>query len=335
MTAHPPQEHLLERANEFEFRQWIRLWLREHLAKARENGPDLAALLEEGLEIFHSGSMLFASQDIAQARRLPSGRDELRVHFMGLLGASSPLPSHLVDPLQSADDRWAALRDFHRIFENRSYQLLALALLRCSAAIRVELADADDLQVRLDLLSHTGDRRSRPAKLGGFSHLARCARGKSALWRFLSRQLGTDRIRIDDALVAWIPNPAACTLGTDSVLDGSRAIGSSMPVRGARLAVEIGPLPWEEYHRWTVEPAATGSGLRALVEGFVDREVDWEAWAALDPASLPPGQGRLLGEGAAQARLGHAAWLGEDGLQAARSPLAKSASFGGGACPST
>ncbi|HOX53507.1 MAG TPA: type VI secretion system baseplate subunit TssG, partial [Fibrobacteria bacterium] len=95
-AANSPESRMHSEARNFEFLQWIRLWLRAKVAASREKGVDLLSLLDEGLDIVHSGSIGFAPQDLEQAGMGPNGREELRVHFMGLQGASSPLPAYLV-----------------------------------------------------------------------------------------------------------------------------------------------------------------------------------------------------------------------------------------------
>ena len=308
-----PLDRLRDEARAFEFLQWIRLWIRTRRSSKDGAGQDVLQLLDEGLDIHHSGSLAFAPQDISSAGISASGREELQVHFLGLQGASSPLPSYLVDPLQRSDERWAPLRAFYRLFENRIYRILAMGLILRSPAIRAELGTSDTLQKHLDQWAGCGAASARSRRLGGLSQLVPHARSAIGLDRFLSRQLGISRIELDDSATAWVPNPAPAGFDGTSRLDGSVAAGSEIPVGGDRVEIRIGPLRWEQYRIWARDPASIRTTMGELLGDFLPRPVQWEAVAILDPLTLPVECGRSLGDGnsEAQACLGAAAWLGE------------------------
>ncbi len=320
MTAAPAQR-FREEPRAFSFPQWIRLWLRERL-REEEAPHDLLSLLDDGLDIVHSGSITFAPQDIADLRSSSNGRDELHVHFMGLQGASSPLPAYLTDPLQKSDERWAALRGFYAIFENRTYRLFALATLLRAPWIRSELDKADPLSRNLRLWAGCQDALDASApsrRLGGFSQLVPRLRSKDGLRRFLSQQLGTTVLTVDDSATAWIENPSPASLGS-AALDGSGALGDSLPLGGERLDIRLGPLPWDAYALWAMDRQAATDLVATLVEDFLPRPLPWNAIVELDPTTVPADAGRRLGDGATanQARLGAAAWIGEMDLESAR-----------------
>lgn len=316
-----PAQRFRQDPRAFSFPQWIRIWLREHL-KEIGTATDLLSLMDDGLDIHHSGSISFAPQDIAELRESPTGRDELRVHFMGLQGASSPLPAYMIDPLQKSDDRWAALRGFYNIFENRTYRLFALATLLRSPWIRSEFTKADPLEKHLRLWAgclDAGDPGAPARRLGSFSQLVPHRRSKDGLRRFLAQQLDTPDVQVDDSATAWIDNPAPAHLG-ETALDGSAALGTSLPLGGERLEVRIGPLPWEAYRPWALDREASARIVSTLVEDFLPRPMQWAAEIELDPATLPEDAGRSLGDASAeaQARLGACAWLGTESPEAAR-----------------
>ncbi|HXP90889.1 MAG TPA: type VI secretion system baseplate subunit TssG [Fibrobacteria bacterium] len=328
----PPMERLGDEARAFEFLQWIRLWMRTRLVSGDGTGQDILQLLDEGLDIHHSGSLAFAPQDIASAGKSPAGREELLVHFLGLQGASSPLPSYLVDPLQSVDERWAPLRTFYRLFENRIYRILALGLILRSPEIRAELGVSDALASHLDQWAGCATAESRPRRLGGLSQLVPHARSRTGLERFLSRMLGIERIEADDGPVGWVPNPAPAKMDGDSRLDGTRAAGSELPVAGDRVEIRIGPVRWEQYRAWARDPESIRAAVRGLVEDFLPRPVQWDVVAILDPCGLPPGVGRGLGDRDPdlQACLGAVAWLGDTDPEPAMLSLAPTAGAAGG-----
>jgi predicted component of type VI protein secretion system len=188
-----------------------------------------------------------------------------------------------------------------------------MGLILRSPAIRAELGASDALQKHLDQWAGCGISGTRSRRLGGLSQLVPHARSAKGLERFLSRQLGIAKIKLDDAATAWVPNPSPAGLDGASRLDGSTATGSEIPVGGDRVEIRIGPLRWEQYRIWAREPGAIRATMRDLLGDFLPRPMQWEVVAILDPSTLPAEYGRSLGEGnsEAQACLGAAAWLGE------------------------
>lgn len=323
--TNPPSIRFREEPRAFSFAQWVRIWLRQRLGE-QGRSPDLLSILDDGLDIHHSGSIGFAPQDIAGLGTSPSGREELRVHFMGLQGATSPLPAYMIDPLQRSDDRWGALRDFYKIFENRTYRLFALAILLRSPWIRSEFTQADPLQKHLRLWAGCLDLQDPNApsrRLGSFSQLVPNGRSSDGLRRFLAKQLNAPTVVVDDDLTAWIPNPAPARLG-ELLLDGSGAIGDRIPMGGESLEVKIGPLPWETYRIWSRDRQASTDLVGTLVDDFLPRPMQWSGEVELDPTTVPATAGRHLSDAdsEAQAMLGTCAWLGTESPEAARLVLA-------------
>lgn len=312
------ETRIIPEAKRFEFLQWVRLWLRQKIRSDRGQ-LDSFSHLDEGLDIRHSGSISFAPQDLASAGVSPSGRVELRVHFMGLQGASSPLPAYMVDPLLKSDDQWQALAEFYRIFENRTYRLLAQGLILRSPGIRAELGASDHLQAHLRALGGCTDASAESRRLGGFALLVPQGRSRAGLRRFLAQQLDVSLVDIQDDGLAWVPNPAKATLGT-AILDGSSALGQEIPVGGDRVDIQIGPLPWAQYALWATQPDKIRAKVKVLVEDYLPRPMVWEAVALLDPSGVPPEYGRSLGDSNSetQARLGAISWLGTENPEAAR-----------------
>lgn len=320
-----PAIRFRQEPREFSFPQWVRIWLRQRLAE-QGRSHDLLSLLDDGLDIHHSGSIGFAPQDIAGLGTSPAGREELRVHFMGLQGASSPLPAYMIDPLQKSDDRWLPLRGFYRIFENRTYRLFALAILLRAPWIRSEFLDADPLEKNLRQWAGCLDARDERApsrRLGGFAQLVPNGRSTKGLKRFLSQQLDAPDLVVEDGTPAWIDNPAPAILG-EFRLDGGVALGESVPMGGEHIDIRIGPLPWDAYRIWSRDPQASRDLVGVLVDDYLPRPMEWEGTVDLDPSTVPPGAGRALGDGDAesQAILGTCGWLGEEELQPARLVLA-------------
>ncbi len=303
----------------FGFSQWLRIWIRQKLQEPGR-AMDLLSLLDEGLDIHHSGSIAFAPQDIADLRTSSQGREELRVHFMGLQGTSSPLVSYLVDPLQGSEEKWAALRGFYHIFENRVYKIYGLALLLHSPWIRCEFKSSDSLEQRLRLWAgclETSESWAPERRLGSLSQLVPYERSLRGLHGFLTRQLGESRMEVE-VTTEWIPNPSCARLGK-MTLDGRCALGTEFAVGGEGIQIKMGPLAWDSYLDWARDRKASALRVATLVHDFLPRPMPWEVEVFLDATSRPKGAGRHLGDANQEdcAILGVSAWLGhEDGERA-------------------
>lgn len=306
----PAESRALADARMTAFDQWIRLWLRSR-AREASSRDDILALMASGLRMSHSGSLGFAPQDIASVGKDPGGRDSLKLHFMGLRGASSPLPAYLTDPLERATEGSESLRDFLSLFENRMYQLHALALLRRRPWMREELRRIDDLPTRLRALAGAQEGGATTRRLGAMGLLARRRRSSKGLAVFLADQLGIDRVVVNDRAVAHVPNPVLPKLG-EATLSGGASIGERVPVGGESIAISMGPVAWGAYRRHLGDPAEFRESIRVLIDDYLPRPMLWSVDYSLDLVTVPARAGTILGDRdiQGQVRLGHCGWLG-------------------------
>ncbi|MCB9495716.1 MAG: type VI secretion system baseplate subunit TssG [Fibrobacteria bacterium] len=297
-------------SREFEFAQWIRLWLRECQVEGR-SAHDLLTLLEESLRLAHSGSLGFAPQDIAEFR--PSsegGKAALSLHFLGLKGASSPLPGYLTDLLQSAHPGAPGLRAFLEIFENRLYQLQAIALLSRRPGVREELRSADRLSARLRSLAGVDEEGQASRRMGGMGLLAPKRKSARSLEILLARQLSLSPVKIQDRCVSLIASPKPPALG-DMKLDGRQPLAGAMRCGGELLKIRMGPVPWAKFSEITRDTEAFRIRMRSIVDEFLPRPMGWIAEVVLDVSTVPGDVGIRLGDGPAPVRIGQGAWIGE------------------------
>lgn len=304
------ESRALADARNIAFDQWIRLWLRSKVRDASSR-DDMLALMAAGLRMVHSGSLGFAPQDIASCAKDRRHRDSLKLQFMGLRGASSPLPAYLTDPLEKASEGSDTLRDFLTIFENRMYQLHALALLRRRPWMREELRRIDALPSRLRALAGAPEGAATTRRLGGMGLLARRRRSSKGLAIFLADQLDLDHVDVNDRTVTQVANPSVPKLGS-ATLAGGASIGERVPVGGERIAVAIGSMPWKDFRKRLRDPAGYRESLGVLIEDYLPRPMLWSVDASLDLSTVPPRAGTSLGDRDApfQAHLGQGAWLG-------------------------
>ncbi len=102
-------------------------------------------LEREGIRFVHDPSMAFAASDVAGLRTTDDGRTEILATFLGLVGASSPLPVYFTEDLldaETSDDR--SLRAFYDILHQRLYALFYRAKIkyRFAGAGRADMRDA-------------------------------------------------------------------------------------------------------------------------------------------------------------------------------------------------
>ncbi|MDR1608817.1 MAG: type VI secretion system baseplate subunit TssG [Deltaproteobacteria bacterium] len=165
-------DSLQNEPGEFDYFQAIRL-----LAQLKPE-LDLSDFLESELAIRATPSLGFAGRDLLAFEKDPW---RFTAGFLGLYGASSPLPSLYSQSVlsQSLDDE-TSIRDFLDILAAPFYRLQALAHFHNHLPLRLlELADPDGLRILRDLMGPGGTldrigrlalwaRHSRPAQGLGF-----------------------------------------------------------------------------------------------------------------------------------------------------------------------
>lgn len=298
----------IEDAREYAFEQWVRLWLRRRIAGLAPGDADgILALLEDGIRPESSGSFAFPAQDIADAE-IPDGRTaRLRLHFLGLTGASSPLPSFLVEDLARERESSSPLRDFLHLFERRAYRLYAWVVLQRKIWARAEFSACDGLAERL--MAWAGDTggpdMDDARRLRGMALLGPSVRSAVRLRRYLSMQLSEEAIEVDDRGEQWFANPSPAGLGR-AVLGGDAAIGGRIRLAGERVQVRLGPLHWDSYREFAGDRAGTQARVAGLMEDFLERPRPWRVVFELDADTAPRSTTILGGE----MRLGRHGWIG-------------------------
>ena len=125
-TRHPLATQLLQNGNHFSFYEAIRLLhgLHRDAPKIGRQGPPEL----ERVRIRPLLSMSFPASDIArvESQEMPDGKERFRldVTFMGLYGASSPLPSFYTEDLIRLENDESLLRGFLDLFHHRLFSLL-------------------------------------------------------------------------------------------------------------------------------------------------------------------------------------------------------------------
>lgn len=317
-------EELLRAPGTFEFFRAVQI-LEAHLAgrkrrrKPREVGHDHSPA-EVGVRFDAAPSLAFPSQQIAGVETTGEGdggdpRFDLRVSFLGLVGAAGTLPTHYTEfVLQRVHAKDTSLRDFLALFQDReaAFFYRAWKKYRVPAAFHAA-AGGDPDPILAALLALVGLLpRPRGEALdavhmaqvhhaGLFSNRRRSANGLRAMLRGL---LGCD-VEVEQFVGQWIeldpearsrlgsgPGPGLpARLGDESVL------GSRVWSVDSRVRVVAGPLDRRRFRElWPGgEPVAFLRGvLRAYLGPLIECDLVWEL-APDAPATLQLGGDQQLG----------------------------------------
>lgn len=242
------------------------------------------------------GGASFAPSDVGSVEVDPKGRTVLGVDLPGLRGAGAALPGCWSDPTLRSGESWEAFREFCSLFEGRSLQILAFALLERSPVARE----------RIELERIRSEIRGDPVPARGVDRLGDSPRGRPEVERMLSRRLGVDGVSVDDSASTWIPNPSVAMVGNRLSLDGSCALGERIRMFGARVHVRIEGISWCERPPWADGPGAMGAELEEALAELLPGGWDWNAVLRMDGVPSDA-NGRL---GSSCGALGGAIWLG-------------------------
>lgn len=246
---------LLKEGHTFSFLQAVRL-IRRLSSSYGSGTEDNLMRIRPGL------SLAFPSADIERISEtdLDPPLFEIVVHFLGLYGSSSPLPTFYTEELmdEAADDE-SASRDFLDIINQRLYDLFYAACTKYHLAFQVVEEESGKYLERLFALAGIGNAQmlqnvSDPHRLlryiGLFSQNPRSAMGLETLLR---DALGGLPVRVDPCVErkARIAEDQRLHLGSANHPIGINAVlGEEMTDRMGTFTVSIGPVDFETFERF-------------------------------------------------------------------------------------
>lgn len=329
----PVIRDLLRHPQRYTFGQAVRLL---RLWANPQNARDLEAFLRGRLRFRPALSLAFAVSDVANleidagpgptarnssSNAMPFDTARITATFLGLYGASSPLPKFYTERLldEQAEDG-SVTRDFLDIFNSQFFLLHALVTSyahplhrRVSGydpkAGRMLMALAgfgdDSLCVRLP------DERIFLRYAGFFFQKTRTASGLRAILADATGCAMT-RIRCNALRLARIPAEQRLRLGVAAAVLGEEAtLGDAVPCYEGKIIVEFDALD-EKTLRGLLPGSRLAGVLHALIRNYCRQPLDYAVTARLLPNEVCAA--RLGGDGAGRyASLGFDAWLGFGG----------------------
>ncbi|WP_319762566.1 type VI secretion system baseplate subunit TssG [Maridesulfovibrio sp.] len=262
----------------YSFFQAIRL-LRLHSHNC--TGKDLEAFFRDHLRVRPQLSLGFPATDLTdleQEEKEDGDLYHLVTTFLGLYGASSPLPVFYTEELlaEAAEDK-TVTRDFLDIINNNAYSQFFRAWSRSRLMIKaVDEKDGSWLE-RLDSLlgyghaeafSHVPPECRRYRHIGLLTQYPRSALGLETL---LKDSLEHTDIEVEQCVMrkVKIPEDQRFYLGHDSNVLGERSwIGEELKDRNSKLAVHLSNLNSGHFHQ-LLPGAVDGDKLDNLVRGYL------------------------------------------------------------------
>lgn len=247
-------DDLLSHGHQFPFTQVMRLARRLFGAGGARKLPEVP--WQERVRVRPDLSLSFPAADVARVGQI--GNDlQITATFLGLYGASSPLPTHYTEELlEEASAESSVSRDFLDVLHQRLFQLYFRCWSKYRLFIRVaEEKNPQDME-RLFCLIGLGDKEPRDSVpdagsllryAGLFSQFPRSAEGLKSLLR---DALGVPKVEVEQCVLrkAPIPEDQQMRLGINNMCLGKNTFpGSELPDRMGKFRIHIGPLSRKEF----------------------------------------------------------------------------------------
>jgi type VI secretion system protein ImpH len=242
----------------------------------------------------------------------------MTLNFMGLHGASSPLPAYFTEYVAQHADAPDALRDFFDIFNHRLAGLLQSAWIKYRYYAQYQSGAADRLSSRFFGFIGAGRQEVREAKdlcwprlMAYMGLIAFNSNSTGSLESILRHYFGHEAIVVQPCVARWVAIPAdqQSALGEDNCsLDDDFVIGESMPDQTGKFRIRIFDLTWERFNAF-LPGEKNFADLRTLVRFVLNACLDFDVELCLRPEEIRPW--RLAEDN--ERLLGWSVWCGEGG----------------------
>ena len=294
--GHSPalKETLLREGHRFAFMQAVRLlnlFLATETRSHADGRPGFRdTFRQDRIRVRPHLSLDFPGADIVEIEERSQGRKAdplylITAAFLGLYGASSPLPVfYTEDLLDEAREEGSVSRDFLDIINAPFYGLLFRSWIKYRLDIQVaETQDPLTVERLFCLMGMGGeairssvdDDVARFRYIGLLSQRPRSAQGLETLLR---DALSAAHLKVVPGIprLARIPGDQLCRLGdSGNRLGVSCYLGRKVKDRTGRFRIRVGPLSWEQSREW-LPGQARFRKLGGLIRFYLDQPLEWD-----------------------------------------------------------
>ncbi|MDD5674956.1 MAG: type VI secretion system baseplate subunit TssG, partial [Chitinivibrionales bacterium] len=294
---------LQARAGAFNFFQAVAL-CEEYLHNRGENDP----LAGGRLRFFSDPSLRFPASDIS--RITAEGNSvKMVLAFMGLTGASSPLPVYFTEYIVKYPEHAGALEDFLAIFNHRFYVFFYRAWKKYRFLQALGAIHGSPVTTALMRLAGLTQRESKTSGeqallLTYAGMLASKSRSAEGLKTLIADFFGGIPCAVREFTGRWAPNPNPCCIGAGAQLGVNTVVGTMIWDVAGKISVCLGPLPRQQFEQFLPGTEKIGK-VRELVTAFLIDPLAFDIEVTLASMDLVP---VILGN--ADARLGETSSLG-------------------------
>jgi type VI secretion system protein ImpH len=289
---------LTKEGQNFSFFQAAML-LEEYFAKKHN---DSAPFRSGRVRFFPDPSIVFPQSDIS---KVASDGEQVRVmlSFMGMVGASSPLPNYFSDYIARYPENAQALYDFCTIFNNRVHALFYRAFCKYRFSLAVLLGGF------LSNVSHLagnpgGGPQGAQRMLAYAGVLSSRRRSARALETVISNYFDGVPVGVKEWLPRWTPVANPTKLGSAAALGVSTTIGTEIFDMAGKFRVSVGPLKRDMFETF-LDRSPKIKAMRKLVQSFMTDPLEFDIEVRLSAQDLIA---VVLGQ--ENARLGQTSSLG-------------------------
>jgi len=283
---------LLDNPTAYSFFQAIRL-LRLHTGNC--TGKDLEAFYRDHLRARPQLSLGFPATDLTNIDEdVRDGEEHYRLEatFLGLYGASSPLPTFYTEELldEASNDK-SVTRDFVDILNNDFYVQFFRAWCRSRLMVKAIDEKDDSWLERLDCLlgfGHAETRAAVPAECRQYRHIGlmtQYPRSALGLKTYLKDGLELSNVRVEQCVLrkVKIPVDQRFSLGVDiNVLGEKSWIGEETEDRKGKCAVVVRDLDAIRYHD-LLPGWEDGEILDNMVRGYLVEPYEYDLVLEMRP----------------------------------------------------
>ena len=295
-------DRLLTRGASFSFVQAVRLILHKIASEGGDENASHEEILEKAVRVRPELSLRFPGTDITDVARIRENPHSFRITatFLGLYGASSPLPSfYTEDLIDEYNEEKSIRRDFVDIINYRLYPAFFKIWSKYRLFYKIcEEEDAKTIHILYSLLGLENDRlRNRIFNLekyyrytGLAIQFPRSAEGLETMVEDFFNL--ASKVKIRECVFRKVPIPADqyaklgksyCTIGEDTV------IGTSVEDISGKFQILISRADADTLHFFLPNGSAFKE-LQQMVEFYVNQPLEWGLTVELDGGEIETAQ---------------------------------------------